>query len=214
MSLKRDLQFLYELGTLRFVKRAWVQVLSPEMANLTEHHFRVVWLALIIAQHEKVKNLEKVMLMALIHDIPESRTGDVHYISRQYTKRNEKLAIGDMLKDTSLEEFKKIWNEYEGRRSIEAKIVKDADNLDVDIELREQEFKGNKLKDLLSKTRKDVISKNFYTKTAEKIWDLIQTSNPHDWHLLGRNRVNAGDWKKLAKKKKKSKPSNRSLKKK
>jgi putative hydrolases of HD superfamily len=202
MSLKRDLQFLYELGTLRFVKRAWVQVLSPEMANLTEHHFRVVWLALIIAQHEKVKDLEKVMLMALIHDIPESRTGDVHYISRQYTTRNEKLAIDDMLGSTSLEKFKKIWKEYEIRKSIESKIVKDADNLDVDMELREQEFKGNRIKEFLAKSRKDVISKNFYTKTGKQMWKLIQTSNPHDWHLLGRNRFNAGDWKKLVKKKK------------
>ena len=203
--MKRDLQLLYELGTLRFVKRAWVQVLSPEMANLTEHHFRVVWLALVIAQHEKVKNLEKVMLMALLHDIPESRTGDVHYISRQYTTRNEKLAITDMLKDTSLKKFQKVWQEYETRKTIEAKIVKDADNLDVDMELREQEFKGNKLKSLLAKGRRDVISKNFYTKTGKELWKLIQNSNPHDWHLLGRNRFNAGDWKKFTKPKGKKK---------
>lgn len=207
MSLKRDLQFLFELGTLRFVKRAWVQVLSPEMANLTEHHFRVVWLALIIAQHEKVKNLEKVMLMALIHDIPESRTGDVHYISRQYTTRNQELAIDDMLQDTSMATFKKIWKEYEERKSPEAKIVKDADNLDVDIELKEQEFKGNKLRQLFMKNRRGAIGKSLYTKTGRAIWRMIQKSNPHDWHLLGRNRFNAGDWSKYNPRRKKIKSS-------
>lgn len=31
--------------------------------------------------------------MALAHDIAESRVGDVHYLSRQYVKRDEKNAV-------------------------------------------------------------------------------------------------------------------------
>lgn len=201
--MQRDLEFLYEIGTLRFIKRTWVQMLSPEFADLSEHHFRVIWLSLILAKYEKAKNIEKMIKMALCHDIVESRTGDVHYIARQYTKRNEKLAIQDMLEGTALEEFVSIWNEYEDRKSIEAKIVKDADYLDVDLELAEQEAKGNKLRENFKDSRKYAVYDNLYTKSAKKLWQLIQKSNPHDWHLKGRNRFNQGDWKEFNPKNKK-----------
>jgi putative hydrolase of HD superfamily len=197
--MKKDLELLYEIGTLRFIPRAWIQMI-PDMANLAEHHLRVIWLALIISRQEKVKNLEKVMLMALIHDIAESRTGDVHYLSRQYTTRNEKLAMEDILQQTSEVSLLKLWAEYEDKKTLEAKIVKDADNLDVDLELKESEFRGNKLPAIFNKDHRKLIGRNLYTKTGKKLWQLIQTSNPHDWHLKGRNRYNAGDWKKLRKK--------------
>lgn len=195
MSLKRDLQLLYEIGAFRFVNRTWVQMLSPEFSSTTEHIYRVMWLSLIIAKYEGVKNTEKILKMALVHDIPESRTGDVHYVSRLYTKRDEELATDEILKDTSVEQLLKTWKEYEQRKSIEAKIVKDADNLDVDLELMEQSFKGNKLRDQFIKHRK-VVYKKLFTKTAKQIWKAIQSSNPHDWHLNARNRFTAGDWKK------------------
>jgi 5'-deoxynucleotidase YfbR-like HD superfamily hydrolase len=101
-----------------------------------------------------------------------------------------------------LEEFTQIWNDYEGRKSIEAKIVKDADNLDVDLELKEQEAKGVTLGKAFLAHRK-ALSTGLYTKTARKFWQQIQKSNPHDWHLNAPNRFTAGDWKKYNKKKRK-----------
>jgi putative hydrolases of HD superfamily len=203
MSMKRDLEFLFEMGTLRFIKRAWVQVLSPEFGNLSEHIFRVAWIAMILAKREKVKNLEKILKMALVHDIAESRTGDVHYISRQYTKRSEELAMKDMLHETSLPDLEHTWLEYERRECIEAKIVKDADNLDVDMDLLEQEARGSNLRKIFKKHRSQAAFNSLYTKSAREMWKAIQKSNPHDWHLNGRNRFNAGDWAKFNKRKKK-----------
>lgn len=200
MSIKRDLEFIYEMGTLRNIKRAWTQMLGPNVANLAEHHFRVVWLALILAKNENVKNTDKVMKMAMVHDIVEGRAGDVHYISRQYTERNEKLAIDDIIKDTSLSEFAALWEEYEAKKSIEAKVVKDADNLDVDLELMELFWQGNKIRKQFRDHRGIAVYNSLYTKSAKKLWKAIQKSNPHDWHLRGRNRFNAGDWKKYNKK--------------
>jgi len=58
--------------------------------------------------------------MVLVHDISESRTGDVDYLSRQYVVRNEELGIKDMLKDTAAEkEFLELWNEYEAHETKE-----------------------------------------------------------------------------------------------
>lgn len=197
-NLKRDIEFLYEIGTLRFVDRTWKQYL-PNTQNLTEHHFRVAWIALVLARMEGVENTEKILKMAFVHDIAESRTGDVNYIQRQYVTRDEERGIKDVFADTVLsEEFVALWKEYEDRSSIEAKIVKDADNLDPDFEGQEAKSRGNRVVEGKEWTtiRRFVGEQKLYTKSAKKMWKAIQTSNPHDWHLRGRNRFNSGDWKK------------------
>lgn len=196
MNIKRDTELLFEIGCFRFIPRSWRRFLIPEVANNAEHTFRVIWIALILAEYKKAKNKDKILKMALIHDLTESRCGDVDYISRQYTERKEKEAIEDILKDTIIDkEMIEVWKEYEKRESVEAKIVKDADNLDVQFELRELEIKGNQIKDVWKKNRRQMVYPRLYTKSAKKIWDEMEKTNPHDWHLKGKNRYNSGDWK-------------------
>jgi len=195
MSEKRDIEFLFEIGQLRLIKRMWQRFFQSDTANLSDHIFRVAWIALLIAKKEGKANEEKILKMALVHDIGESRTGDVDYISRQYTQRDEFLATSDMLKDTALEEeMSVIWKEYEEKKSSEAKIVRDADMLGVDLELREQSIQTATSNWL--ENRKKVVRTKLFTKTARKYLETIYKSNAHDWHLKGRNRFNAGDWKK------------------
>lgn len=189
----RDIEFLYEIGCARFINRSWKRFLNPEVANLSEHIFRVTWIAMILAKREGIKNTEKVLKMALVHDIAESRSGDVDYISRQYVDRNEDQGIKDMMEDTSIKkEFLELIEEYEKRESIEAKIVKDADNLDVDMELMEN--KEHSFSKGLMEKREGVIKQNMFTESAKQMWDEIYATDPHDWHQNGRNRFSKGDW--------------------
>lgn len=195
--MKEDINFIYEIGCLRFMQRTWRQFLNSDFANVPEHIFRVAWIALILAKHENVKNTDKLLKMALVHDITESRTGDVNYISRQYTERKEHKAISDILKDTSLEkEFIELWEECEKKETIEAKIIKDADNLDVDFELKEQSARGGVLDKTFEEIREHVGVNKLFTETAKKIYQSLKSSDPHDWHRQGNNRFNGGDWKK------------------
>ncbi|HSX18402.1 MAG TPA: HD domain-containing protein [Candidatus Saccharimonadales bacterium] len=194
--MDRDIEFLYEMGTLRYIPRQWQRFANADFANLAEHHFRVMWIALIIAKHERA-DVNKVLKMALVHDICESRTGDADYLSRQYIERNEELGLKDMLAKTILEkgEFMDLWKELEELKTIEAKVVKDADNLDVDLELDEQEVRGFKLK-YAWKTQRAWASKNrLHTKSGNRLLEKLRKSDPNAWHLNARNRINAGDWK-------------------
>jgi putative hydrolases of HD superfamily len=194
MNAKRDIEFLFEMGQLRLIKRMWKRFFQSDIANVADHAFRVTWIALAIAKREKNANEEKIIKMALLHDICESRTGDVDYIARQYVERKDNLAMEDMFKNTVFEEeFGKLWEEYEARQTIEAKIVKDADMLDVDFELKEQSIQPASHK--FFKDRRKVIKPRLFTKTARAYWELIQKSDPHDWHTKGRNRFLSGDWK-------------------
>lgn len=192
-----DVNFLFEMGTIRYNIRMWRRFLSPNFANLAEHHFRVFWVAMIIAAREKNVDTGKIAKMVLVHDISESRSGDVDYLSRQYVERNEDLGIKDILDGTSVEEeFLALREEYEKRQSLEAKIVKDADNLDIDIELAEQAAMGNEsIGKSIGSIRIEKVRPRLYTETAKKLFDEIIQANPHEWHAKSRNRSNSGDWK-------------------
>ncbi|PLS81899.1 hypothetical protein CYG49_00845 [Candidatus Saccharibacteria bacterium] len=186
------------MGCLRFIQRTWKRFLNADFQNLAEHHLRVIWIALILAKHEGVEDTGKVIKMALVHDIPESRAGDVDYLSRQYVERNEALGLEDMLDGTALqEEFIALWHEYEKRECIEAKIVKDADNLDVDFELQEEAARGNiRIGQKKEEARHYVFENKLYTETAKKMWQQMKEVDPHDfWYNSDRNRLNSGDWK-------------------
>lgn len=199
MSLERDIEFLFEMGTLRYIPRTWQRFLNVDGDNLAEHHLRVIWIALMIAQHEKhPTDTEKILKMALLHDIAESRTGDVDYLSRQYVIRNEDLGFDDMTAQTAfMAELRGLHEEYEQRESLESKIVKDADNLAVDFEMCEQAARGSAIMTQPDwvRQRENLRENHLFTKTAKKLSAAIPKSNPHAWHLNGRNRYNAGDWK-------------------
>ncbi len=196
-TINRNLEFLYEVGAFRFVSRTWRQFLNADFANNAEHSFRVAWIAMMLAKMEGAGDAEKILKMALVHDLPESRTGDVNYLSRQYTERHNEKAIHDVLGGTPLEsEMIALWEEYEKRECLEAKIVKDADNLDVDFELYEQAARGETHQFNYLAGRELVYKTQLFTKSAKKIWESLRGSNPHDWHLNAPNRLRAGDWAK------------------
>jgi 5'-deoxynucleotidase YfbR-like HD superfamily hydrolase len=196
--MNRDVEFLFEIGGLRHIDRMWHRFLGTDFANLSDHHFHVAWIALVIAAREGKGDTAKILKMALAHDIAESRTGDVDYISRQYVQKDELRAIDDMLEDTSVrDDMLATWQEYEKRECIEAKIVKDADNIHVDIELREQAAKGNTFPNDMQPGREVVFREKLYTETARELYQQISRANPNDWHKNAkRNRYNSGDWSK------------------
>ena len=188
---KRDLEFLFEIGSLRNIPRAWIQHLGVCCASNLEHTMRVVFLALLIARREGKGDENTIMRMALVHDLPETRTADLAYVHKVYSKTDEASAARDLFAGTAFEDLEEVLTKYEKRDSIEAKIVKDADNLDIDIELKEYEEQGHKLPAKWRKMRKFVRDEKLYTKTAKSLWDQLQRANVAQWHM------EANKWKKM-----------------
>jgi Predicted hydrolases of HD superfamily len=189
----RDIDLLFEVGTMRHIPRSWSQFGGVSFANVAEHTLRVIWLSMTLAKREGA-DIGRVMRMALIHDVAETRTGDTHYVSRMYSQQDEKRAMADIFVDTSIgAESLDLFNEYKARTSLEAKIVKDADNLDCDLELMELKETGSTLPSLLQETRRRVFEQ-LYTESARTLYKLIHSTNPHRWHLYSPNRLTAGDW--------------------
>ncbi|MFA5954877.1 MAG: HD domain-containing protein [Patescibacteria group bacterium] len=183
MPQSRDIEFLYEIGSLNNVDRSWRQHLAMKCATVPEHTMRVIWLALLIARQETGADEDLIIKMAMVHDIAETRVSDLSYIQKVYVTPDENRAVSDLFAGTVFGDFENILKKYDARDSLEAKIVKDADNLDVEIELKELEERGSKLSQKWAATRRIVRDKKLYTDSARTIWDELQTSDPADWHL-------------------------------
>jgi 5'-deoxynucleotidase YfbR-like HD superfamily hydrolase len=182
LPTKRDVEFLYEIGSLANVDRGWKQHLAMDCTNDLEHSFRVCWTALMIARMEGVGDESLILKMALTHDLAETRTADASYVQKVYVKADEDRAARDLFAKTLVEDFYGVIEKFEKRDSIEAKIVKDADNLDIDIELKELEERGSQLPKKWKTERKFIRDTKLYTESAKKLWDLIQKSDPSSWH--------------------------------
>lgn len=191
--LRRDAELLYEVGTLRHIARTWVQFGGEPLANVAEHTLRVAWIGIILAAHEGA-DAGRVAQLALVHDLSEGRTGDAHYLASMYVERNERGAVRDSVAATALEDgVADLWREWEEGVTLEARIVSDADSLDVDLELMEWAARGH-LPSTWNGIRKS-IDRQLHTPTAQRLVAAIRATDPHDWHMRGRNRATAGDWR-------------------
>lgn len=180
----RDIEFLFEIGTLRNTERGWKQHLAVECATDPEHSFRVAFIALLLSRKEGVTNEEKIVKMALVHDLAETRVSDHSYMQKVYVTSDEERAAKDLFAGTALDDLRsEILAEYEARQTIESKIVKDADNLDIDFEFKELEERGSQIPRKLAATRKMVRDEKLYTQSAKDLWDELQSADPSSWHL-------------------------------
>jgi putative hydrolase of HD superfamily len=146
--VEKDLvKFLYEMGQLKRVKRSgwWIAgVKDPE--SVADHTFRTAVIAYLLARLEGV-DTGKAVLMALFHDLPETRTNDAHRIVRRYAdwRDVDKKAIAEQSKrlpDEVANQVVSLFEEFEKEISSEAKVVRDADLLECIVQAREYQTLG------------------------------------------------------------------------
>ena len=138
--------FFYEIGNLRKVLRAHQQLLlSQDLTdNIASHSFRTAFIGYFLAKELKA-DADKVIKMCLLHDIEESRAGDQNWVNKRYVKVfEEEIREGQLKNLPNSKELLKLSKEYKERKTLEAKIAKDADLLDQIFLLKEYELQGNK----------------------------------------------------------------------
>jgi putative hydrolase of HD superfamily len=189
-ELKNLVNFFYEIGNLRKVLRAHQQMLlSYDLTDtIASHSFRVALLGYFLAKELKA-DADKVIKMCLLHDLEESRSMDHHWVSKRYVKIFENEIKEEQLKGLPhSEELIKLSREYHQKKTLEAKIAKDADLLDEILLLKEYSWQGNKeARDWLKGTHKkgpggeSQQEKLMSTKLAKKIAKEIKRKRPSAW---------------------------------
>lgn len=135
--------FLFEIATLKRLKRTGWQILGDNNESIAEHSFVTAIIAYSIAT-ELAATVEKVLLMSLFHDVEETRTGDIYRLADDYVRaKKEKALQATLTHAPNAPMLTKLLEEYEKRKTLEAKIVKDADTLSLCLELKQLQEKGN-----------------------------------------------------------------------
>lgn len=183
---KKMVNFLFEIGTMRKLPRIHQQaLLSQDLSdNIATHSYRVSLIAWFLAKMEKA-DLYKTFIMASLHDIQETRSGDHNYIHKKYVKIFEKEILNDQLGNLPFDDLLKFGEEFEKRKSKEAIIVKDADLLDQMLLLKEYAHQGNIEAEIWLKGKGsegiNIQYKNLKTKSAKILGQEILLGKVSQW---------------------------------
>jgi putative hydrolase of HD superfamily len=151
------LNTLIELQRLKRLDRTgWtLRGLPNGTESVASHSFGVSITAMMLADEINSRglqlNMERVLRMALLHDWSETRVGDMprtatHYFGDAARKLAEHRAFADIVAGagTAESEYQKLYDDYEQRQSVEARIVKAADVIDLLVQAYALERAGAK----------------------------------------------------------------------
>jgi putative hydrolases of HD superfamily len=136
-NFKKRMDFIVEVDKLKNIFRQSMVLDKSRNENDAEHSWHLALMSFILLDYAKFPNLDlvKVLKMVLIHDIVEIDAGDTFcYDEKENTtkrSREEKAArrIFGLLPDPQKNEYIKLWEEFEERRSSEAKFAASLDRL-------------------------------------------------------------------------------------
>ena len=182
MSSEKNLaNFLFEVGTLRRIDRAHKQTLLTEdkSDNISSHTFRVTMIGWFLAMQENADPY-KTAMMCLLHDTPETRSGDQNWVHKKYVQVFEEDIIKDQIAPLPFaEELSSFFNEYNKRESLEARVAKDADLIDQILLLKEYAYAGNKEAEKWLEGGQQ--EKKLTTDSAKNLVKEIMSTRPSEW---------------------------------
>jgi putative hydrolase of HD superfamily len=147
------LSTLIELQRLKRLDRTgWtLRGLPNGTESVASHSFGVSVTAMLLADKLMAQgvtvDVEKVLRMALLHDWAEVRVGDMPrtatlYFGSEARRQAETAAFSDIVNDLDEGQYGSLYNDYERRESLEARLVKAADVLDLLIQVLALERAG------------------------------------------------------------------------
>ncbi|MFQ5399416.1 MAG: HD family hydrolase [Anaerolineae bacterium] len=122
----------------RTARTGWVQRGIPDAENVAAHSFGVVFTSLVLARLvAEPLDLGKVLAIAALHDLPEALTTDIptpawRYLPPGSKSTTERAAMEEILGEAIFEaELMSLWEELRAAATVEARLVHDADKLDM-----------------------------------------------------------------------------------
>ncbi|KAL3643066.1 hypothetical protein CASFOL_013881 [Castilleja foliolosa] len=145
------IDFLTLCHRLKTTKRTgWVRREVQEPESIADHMYRMGLMALIASDVPGV-NREKCMKIAIVHDIAEAIVGDItpsDGIPKKEKSRREREALQNMCEllggGERAKEITDLWMEYEENSTMEAKLVKDFDKVEMILQALEYEKEQSK----------------------------------------------------------------------
>ncbi len=183
--------FLRIIESKKIPRTGWGMhgIQSPE--SVAEHTFSLSFLTLQLApmlsdRHNYPLNINKLVKMAILHDIGEIETGDIviskgaiiDMQKRRDKEEKEKIGIKKIFKETDPSNLAlTIFNEMIERETMEANIFWQLDKLDMAIQALEYEIAHKKNLTEFFENAKAHITDPFLTELLEEAMDRRPTSS-------------------------------------
>ena len=143
--MKHIANLLFEVRILKDIVRSGYAFLGSGKASIAEHSFMTAFICFAMAKIDTDINSEKLVTMALVHDIAEARTGDFNYVEKKYSTTDEAKAVSHLTNHIPFgDDIKNLIDEFNLSETKEAKLVKDADQISFILELKKQADIGAK----------------------------------------------------------------------
>ena len=169
-------------GQLKQVYRN-CKVNKQRSESVADHCFRLTFMLAFACSHmEKTLNFERVIKMALVHDLVEAYTGDVpfsHYYNKpkiiEEIKEKENEAINKIRSQVGNllgQELYQLWIEFEEQKTVEAQLVFNMDKLESILQFNEVSKWDSEKHSALSKDASRISEKEpFIRKTKQVLID-------------------------------------------
>lgn len=170
--------FIFETNIHSKTPRSGLWFLGSGNQSVAEHLFHTAMISYVLAYLEPKADKSKMVFMALFHDIGEGRTSDHNYVHQRYGRLAEAEAVKDIAHSLPFgQEIFNLFQEEQERKTLEAVLVKDADQLEWMSVLRLEEIKGNK------KAHEwiNIAYKRLKTKAGQKLGKFLIKTHPDSW---------------------------------
>ena len=142
-----------------------LEINNPE--SVADHSYSATVMSMILSDLEGL-NSEKIIKMALLHDLAESIIGDItpKHITKNEKTTKENQAMKKILKNLPsriAKPYFEIWNDYQKKISKEAVLLHDIDKLEMAFQAKFYRDKGmskEKLKIFFDTAKTEVKNKN------------------------------------------------------
>ena len=146
------LQILLEFNKLKnLYRQGWLKsgIDKNKCESVADHSFSTTITALFLAEHFQLElNLEKTIIMALIHETGEIVIGDITPHDDITAAKKYQMELESVKKIFSgwkyQTKFLNIWKEFEEGKTVEARYVKALDKLDMALQAKIYEMNEKK----------------------------------------------------------------------
>jgi putative hydrolase of HD superfamily len=178
--------FLFEVGMLKRTPRTGLQFLGSGDDSVAEHILRTTYIALALGRLEPNVDRDRLLLLALLHDLPEARTGDLNYQNKKYVQVDEEAAVRDLARTLPFgSELQELLDEFASHSTLEARLANDCDQLELLLVLKEEKDRGNPQADEWIPFALKRLQEPISQELARRILD----THSSDWWFQDR-----GDW--------------------
>ena len=177
--LEKQIRFIVEVDKVKNIFRQTYLADGKRKENDAEHSWHLALMAVLLKEHMKEEaDLEKVMIMVLIHDLVEIDAGDTYAYDEKgaQTKREREVNAAERIFGLLPEDqgiyFRELWEEFEAYEPPEARFAHTMDNFQpllLNDYNEGKDWTGHQVR------ISQVLKSNEYTETcSSQIWEYMK----------------------------------------